>query len=217
MLTLLVLTVALLAGIGVLVVRLGRRQHAQTAGLQALEVAVGRVADTAATTLERLDTFAAAEAEHAERSGRQHRTIDQRVMERHAAAARTVDALAGVVERTAGRVESQQRELGQVRAQAQRLQPQAAARPRPAPDTSAVPGERLLQGLHPDRPVPSVNLVLHAFVASQVFAGVRTAVLAGVEAARQTGRPLRLLVLADAGPHPERATEEPDRLAARLG
>jgi hypothetical protein len=65
-----------------------------------------------------------------------------------------------------------------------------------------VPGQDVVLGLSPTCPEPSVNLVLATFSPANVFAGIRTALLAGIEAMRETGRPLRLVVLAESDGDP---------------
>ena len=155
----------------------------------------------------------------ADAHGRQHATIDHRVVTLHDQAAARDAARASVLSATQasiGELQSQVTELSEavagLTASVHQLQPTARPAPRPAPAppaaTAAVPGQDVVLGLSPTCSEPSVNLVLATFSPANVFAGVRTALLVGIEAMRETGRPLRLVVIAEGDGDPAAVRQE---------
>ncbi len=93
------------------------------------------------------------------------------------------------------RLRATRAELDETRAQHQdgRGQPPARARVRVGRDIST-PAVTTLSGLVLDGDRPHVVLVLGAFASGQVFAGIRTTVLASARLAAELDRPLRVVV-----------------------
>ncbi len=150
-------------------------------------------------------------ARRTDASGRQHATIDRDVA-RVAEEVRAGDSqIQAALAKLAGEVEDATDLLRTVNGSVDQLK----SRPAPAKSTqapvrvtSAVPGQGVVLSMKPLDDTPSVNLVLSTFTPSGLFAGVRTAILAGAEVAQQTDRALRLVVLTDAGPSASDARQE---------
>lgn len=198
-----------------LVAFLLNQTQSQLTGLQteqhALAGEIHAVRADVTAVVEALSRVRAELQERADASGRQHATIDHRVVTVSAQTTEHIASAAAAVDRVGADLRSLHERLAELGSAVEATQTEVKRiRPiRPAmPTTSAVPGQDVVLRLRPECADPSVNLVLSTFTPSGLFAGVRTAVLAGVHAAVQSGRPLRLVVLNDSGSSHHQARRE---------
>lgn len=186
-----------LALVGVIVVlalltrRLGARHHEVVAGRAALEA---RLTSLERSTTDRFDALAAQLHTAAEASGRQHATIDHRVVTLHARDHEQTSALDRALTQATKELAALRGEVHDLRGELRSLG-RAHEPTGPATTTPRLPDARLAAGgLSRDVPA-AVVLVLNSYAPGAVFAGIRTALVAGGHAALMTSRPLRVVVL----------------------
>lgn len=217
------LTASLVVAVGVVVAAVATRRAIQKIDqLEKAQQAASRrdrqTLKAARDTAESIRALREDALRYADASGRQHATIDHRVVTLHAQAAKQTADLAtalsrasqdlsdatGDLSRLHTAVAALSTDVRQTRAEMHKLRP----KPRTAPSTSSVLGQELITDLRPTCVTPSVNLVLHAFTPAQLFAGVKTALLAGVHTAVQARRPLRLIILTEPSGDGRRTRDE---------
>ncbi len=173
---------------------------ARAVDAQRREVAAHRAAlETQLTTLDRdttdrFDTLAARLRTASEASGREHATIDHRVVTLHARDHERISAQDRALAQATKELAALRGEVHDLRGEL-RSGGSDPGPARPAATTPRRPASRRAPG-GGSRAVPAaVVLVLNSYATGAVYAGIRTALAAGGHAALMTSRPLRVVVL----------------------